>query len=82
MADSHYVIEKSTKDNRTITDIIIENLPDEDRKQFLSIRSPKKLMFAKVKIMKQFVTVGMLLGLWVGLSDLLKRMNVLLLIIN
>ena len=65
-----------TKDNRTITDIIIENLPDEDRKQFLSIRSPKKLMFAKVKIMKQFVTVGMLLGLWVGLSDLLKRMNV------
>lgn len=66
-----------TSDGKSITDIIIDNLPsDELRKEYLNTKSPKKLMYTRVKIMKQFVSVGMLLGLWVGLTDILKRMNV------
>jgi hypothetical protein len=67
---------QTTDDEKTISDLILGCLPASYEEKFGSIKSPKRLMYAKVKIMKQNVSVGMLLGLWEGLSSLLKKLKV------
>ena len=64
-----------TDDGKTISDLIIESLPETSRTLYLKLRAPKRLMYANVKIMKQFVSVAMLLGFWEGLESLLKKCN-------
>lgn len=59
----------------TIPEIIVRNLPENYQTSFASIKAPKRLMYAKVKIMAQYVNVGMLLGLWEGLSEILKKLK-------
>ena len=61
--------------NATITEIIIRNLPEDLSNEFNTIKAPKRLMYAKVKIMKQFINVGMLIGMWEGLSEVLKKLK-------
>lgn len=65
-----------TNFNESIVDTIVNTLPEEYSSSFLSTKGPKRTMYTKVKIMKQFVTVGMLLGLWEGISNILKAFNV------
>ena len=60
----------------SIIEIILNSLPENIVREFGSIKSPKRLMFGKVRIMKQFVTVGMLLGFWEGLSTIMKKLNI------
>lgn len=60
----------------TITDIIINSMPDNLRDLYEKTKPPKQLMYAKVRIMSQFVSVAMLLGLWEGMSTVLKKLNV------
>lgn len=67
---------QETEDGRSIVDLILDCLPEEYSNNFGSVKAPKRLMFTKVRIMKQFVNVGMLLGFWEGLTSLLKKMNV------
>ena len=70
-------IDKQTTDNgETITDLILNCLPNEVIESYNSMKAPKRLMYAKVKIMRQNVSVGMLLGLWGGLSNILKKLKV------
>lgn len=64
------------EEGNSIVDIILNSLPDELTSDFGSVKAPKRLMFTKVRIMKQFVSVGMLLGLWEGLSTVMKKLNV------
>ncbi len=67
---------QTTSDGRTITDLILDCLPEEVVKKYYGTKSPKRLRYVKVKIMGRFMSVGMLLGLWEGLSSLLKKMKV------
>lgn len=60
----------------SITDLIVSCLPQELETQYHKTKSAKRMMFAKVKIMRQNVYVGMLLGFWAGLSKLLELMKV------
>lgn len=60
----------------SIVDIIINSLPENLVTDFGSVKAPKRLMFGKVRIMKQFVSVGMLLGMWEGLSTVMKKLNI------
>ena len=62
-----------TDDGDSITDLIIDSLPEEAKALYLKLRSPKRLMYANVKVMKQFISVAMLLGFWEGLETLLKK---------
>lgn len=69
-------INSQTDDNdKDICDLIIENLPEEYKVQYESTRSPKRLMYAKVRIMKQNVSVGMLICFWEGISNVLKKLK-------
>lgn len=67
---------QTTKDGKSITDIIIDALPDNLVNEYMRIKSPKRLMLAKVRVMKQTVNVGMLLCFWEGITMVLKKMKV------
>lgn len=67
---------QETDTGKSIVELMLDCLPDNIRETFGAIKPPKRLMFTKVRIMKQFVTVGMLLGFWEGLSSLLKKLKV------
>lgn len=74
--DTFIDINTQEDDNgKGIIELIVNTLPEEYKTRFGSIKSPKRLMFTKVRIMKQFVNVGMLLGFWEGLSTLIKKIG-------
>lgn len=60
----------------SISNIIVNALPDTLASNYKRVKSPKRLMFAKVRVMKQFVTVGMLLCFWEGITTVLKKLKV------
>lgn len=61
---------------RTIVDIILSHLPDKIQQQYSVIHAPKRLMYAKVKVMDQFMPVILLIGLWEGLSEVMKKSGI------
>lgn len=67
---------QTTDDGQTITDLIVSCFPPELETQYHKTKSAKRMMFTKVKIMRQNVYVGMLLGFWAGLSKILELMKV------
>ena len=67
---------QESQDNYTITEMIVDSIPEDLSEEYYRTKSPKKLMFAKVRMMAQFVNVGMLLGMWEGISTILKKMKV------
>ena len=70
------------KNDNTIVDLIIKALPEEISEEYKSSGVYKRAKTVKVKIMSQNMAVGMLLGFWEGLTNLLKKMNVKYDIIN
>ena len=64
-----------SQDNATITNIIFNAVPEEIKDEYMRTKGSARLSYAKVKIMKQNMNVGLLLGLWIGLSELMKRLN-------
>ena len=75
--DTYIDIDTQVDDRgKTIIDIILDNISEDLASQYGLTKAPKRLMYTKVRIMKQFVTVGMLLGLWEGFSSLLKKLKV------
>lgn len=67
---------QTTKDGKSITGVIMHALPEHLYNEYGRIKSPKRLMLAKVRVMKQTVTVGMLLCFWEGMSKVLEKMKV------
>lgn len=65
-----------TADKHTIVDIILSSGDETLRTYFDSVNPPKRLMYTRVKVMQQFMAVGLLLGFWEGLSSILKKANV------
>ena len=63
------------ENNNSLVDIIVQSLPQEYIDKFGSIKAPKRLMYTKVRVMKQFLSVAMLLGLWEGLTSLTKKLK-------
>ena len=75
--DCYIDIDNQVDENgNTIVDIILSSFGEDIQNQYKSIKAPKRLMYCKVKIMKQNVSVAMLLGLWEGLTSLLKKLKV------
>ena len=67
---------QETDEGYSITDLIAMELPQDLSEEFSRTKAPKKLIYAKVKLMAQFMNVGMLLGMWEGISTLLRKMKV------
>ena len=61
---------------KSIVDIILNNIDPEFKQTFESIKAPRRLMYTKVKVMEQFISVIMLLCFWEGLTRILKKMDV------
>lgn len=70
-----YTTQESQNDY-TITEMIVDSLPEDLSDEYAAVKAPKKLMYAKVRLMAQFINVGMLLGMWEGISTILKKMKV------
>lgn len=60
-------------EGRSISDIIMDNLPEDDIKEIRKLNVPKRLMYTKVTTMKQDVPIGILMCLWEGLSTVLRK---------
>lgn len=64
---------QKTDDEKTIVDLILESSSPEVQKVYSSIKSPKKLMYTRVVVMKKPVSVGLLIGFWEGLNSILTK---------
>lgn len=73
-----YINEKTQKtdDNKTIIEVILNSFNSELLDLYNSVKPPKRLMYARAKVMEQFVSLGVLVCFWEGLSSLLKKGNV------
>ena len=75
--DTYIDINKqTTSDGKTIIDLIISTLPEALQSNYLETKAGSQLMYATANIMKKPVSVAMLLGLWEGLTTLLKKLKV------
>lgn len=66
----------TVKGQKTIVDVILDHVDSEFRNTFESIKAPRRLMYTKVKVMEQFISVITLLCFWEGLSTVLKKMGI------
>ena len=66
----------TVRGQKTIVDIILNNIDPEFKQKFEGIKAPRRLMYTKVKVMEQFIAVIMLLCFWEGLTRVLKKMDV------
>lgn len=64
---------QKTINDKWIVDLILASFDEESRKLYDSTKAPKRLMYTRAKVMSQYVSVGLLLGFWEGLSSLLKK---------
>lgn len=61
---------------RTIADIIENNLSDEYKSIFNSIKGPSQAMYAEGKLAGEMIPIIVTLIVWVGLSKALDKMNI------
>lgn len=64
-----------TIDNRSIAEVILDNIPEEFRDKYESIKTPKRLMYSAATTMSQKVSLGLLMGFWEGMGSVLKALN-------
>ena len=62
--------------NRTIAQIIEDNLSDSQKIIYNQIKAPKSTLYAQAKLANQFIPVGVLLGVWLGISKALDAMGI------
>lgn len=64
------------RNGRTIINIIEDNLPEEYKKIFNAAKGSANPMYAECKISGLALPVGVVLVVWLGLTELLKRMDI------
>lgn len=67
---------QKTSDGSFIIEKILENTNESIQTEYRKIKLPKRLMYAHVKVMEQFISVMMLLCFWEGMTKVLKKLNV------
>ena len=66
---------QKTEDDKSISDVILNALPEEFKEKFESIKAPKRLMYSAATTMSQKVALGLLMGFWEGLGSVLRALN-------
>lgn len=61
--------------NRTIAEIIENNLDDQQKAIYQAIKAPKQSMFAEGKLAGQFIPIAVTLIAWVGIRKMLDKMG-------
>lgn len=59
-----------------VVDLILSVLPEEFNDSFNAIKAPRRLMYATVTLMKKEASVAMILGLWEGISEVIKKLGI------
>lgn len=67
---------QTDKDNRSIVDIIIDSLNEEEKELLRTIKVPKRLMYTMITTMKQDCPLSVILCLWEGLSRVMKKAEI------
>lgn len=77
--DSPIIINENSgldRNGRTITEIMVEHLPENLKSFYASAKGTSQPMYAECKLAGQFMAVGAVLVGWVGLTKLLELMNI------
>lgn len=61
---------------RTIIDIIVENLPEDEKLLFETIKAPTQSMYVESKLAGEFVPIVVVLLVWVGITRILNTMGI------
>lgn len=61
---------------RTIAEIIENNLPEDYKTIFKSIKAPSQSMYAEAKLAGEFIPVISILIIWIGLTKTLEKMQI------
>ena len=64
---------QKTDDGKSVVEVLLEASPTEVQEMYKTVKGPSKIMYTKAKVMSQFVSVGLLIGFWEGLTSLLKK---------
>ena len=67
---------QKTDDDKTISDIIVEALPEAIQNKFYQTKPPKRLMYAGVTTMNQQIAIGILLAFWEGFGSLMQKAKI------
>ena len=67
---------QKTDDGKTVSDIIIEALPEDIQNEYYKTKPPKRLMYAGVTTMNQQIAIGILLAFWEGFGSLLDKAKI------
>lgn len=67
---------QQTDDGKTVSDIIIEALPENIQQEYYRTKPPKRLMYAGVTTMNQQIAIGILLAFWEGFGSLMQKANI------
>ena len=62
--------------DRSIYDIISSHIPEDQQKILQSIKAPKQSMYVEAKMAGIFVPMVVIIISWVGMEELLKRMQI------
>lgn len=66
---------QKTDSDLSISEVILNSLPEEFKEKYESIKTPKRLMYSAATTMHQKVSLGLLLAFWEGFGSVLKALN-------
>lgn len=64
------------RNGRTIVDIIVDNLPEDYRREFNKIKPRKESMYAQATLLGKAIPIGVVLVVWDGITEMLNRMEI------
>lgn len=67
---------QQTENGKTVSDIIVESLPENLQAEYYHTKPPKRLMYAGVTTMNQQIAIGILLAFWEGFGSLMQKADV------
>lgn len=67
---------QTDKNGKSIVDIIMESLTDNEKEMLKEIKVPKRLMYTSITTMKQDCPLVIILCLWEGISSVLKKAGI------
>ena len=68
---------QQTDDGKSISDIIMDALPEELKSVYYGTKPPKRLMYAGVTTMQKEIAIGILLAFWEGFGSLMDKAKII-----
>ena len=66
---------QTASDGESLCDILVDELPDNIRNEYLKTRNTKKVMYSTATLMKQSMPLIVYMLYWEGITSVFKKMN-------